>query len=119
MTGPELEGCPVEGALRILAGKWRLLVLFRLGEGPQRFNALQRAMSPVTQKVLTTTLRALEADGLIWRRSANTIPPEVTYGLTERGAALAPVFDALGRWRLGGAERPPGAPTRLGARLGA
>lgn len=106
MTVPVLENCPVEDALRILTGKWRLMVLFRLGEGPQRFNALQRALTPVTQKVLTATLRGLEADGLVWRRSANTIPPEVTYGLTDRGADLAPVFDALGRWRLGGSERP-------------
>ena len=113
MTVPALENCPVEDALRILTGKWRLLVLFRLGEEPQRFNALQRALSPVTQKVLTAALRRLEADGLVWRKSANTIPPEVSYGLTERGADLAPVFDALGRWRLGGAERPTGERTGL------
>lgn len=105
--------CPVEDALRLLTGKWRLLVLFRLGEGPQRFNALQRALSPVTQKVLTATLRGLEGDGLIWRKSANTIPPEVTYGLTERGMALAPVFLELGRWRLGGTGQVPPVPTGI------
>ncbi|GGA49524.1 winged helix-turn-helix transcriptional regulator [Pelagibacterium lentulum] len=105
MTTPAYQDCPVEDALRILTGKWRLLVLFRLCKGPQRFNALQRSLSPVTQKVLTITLRKLEADGLIWRKSANTIPPEVTYGLTEHGAALEPVLDALGRWRMGEADR--------------
>lgn len=93
--------CPVEDAVRLLTGKWRLMVLFRLGEGPQRFGALQRAVGPVTQKVLTATLRGLEADGLVWRRSENTVPPHVTYGLAAEGAALAPVFDALARWRLG------------------
>ncbi|MEX2479732.1 MAG: helix-turn-helix domain-containing protein [Gammaproteobacteria bacterium] len=113
---PGLQGCPVEDALRILSGKWRLLVLFRLGEGPQRFNALQRLLAPVTQKVLTTTLRGLEAEGLIWRKSANTIPPQVTYGLSARGAALAPVFDALGRWRLDGAVQPEGVPEAWGRR---
>lgn len=96
--------CPVEDALRLLTGKWRLLVLFRLGQGPQRFTALQRALAPVTQKVLTTTLRGLEDDALIWRKSANTIPPEVTYGLTDRGSALAPVFQALGQWRMAGTD---------------
>jgi DNA-binding HxlR family transcriptional regulator len=94
------DNCPVEEALRLLTGKWRMLVLFRLREGPQRFNALQRSLAPVTQKVLTQTLRALEADGLIWRRSEGTVPPEVHYGLTAEAEALAPVFGALAEWRL-------------------
>ncbi len=94
-------GCPVEDALRLLTGKWRLLAIFRLLDGPQRFNALQRALAPVTQKVLTATLRGLESDGLVWRRVEATVPPQVTYGLTDRALALAPVFDALARWRLG------------------
>lgn len=79
----------------------------RLGDGPRRFGALRRAVGPVAQKVLTATLRGLEADGLDWRRSENTVPPHDTYGLTPEGAALAPVFDALARWRLD--ERVPPA----------
>ncbi|MGR3467324.1 MAG: winged helix-turn-helix transcriptional regulator [Shimia sp.] len=90
--------CPVEGTLRILTGKWPLFVLFHLAPGPLRFNALQRALAPITQKVLTTTLRRLEEDRLIWRRSEGTVPPRVTYGLTEAGAALAPVWAAMGDW---------------------
>jgi len=100
MSQPNRPACPVEDAIALLTGKWRLMILFRLGEGPQRFNALQRALSPVTQKVLTANLRRLETDGLIWRKSANTIPPEVSYGLADRGAALAPVFAELAKWRL-------------------
>jgi DNA-binding HxlR family transcriptional regulator len=99
-SAPSPIDCPVEAALRLLSGKWRLLVLFRLADGPQRFNALQRALAPVTQKVLTATLRGLEDDGLVWRRSEQSVPPHVTYGLTAKGAALAPVFDALASWRL-------------------
>lgn len=106
----DLQGCPVEAALSLLTGKWRLLAIFRLGRGPMRFNALQRALAPVTQKVLTSTLRGLEADGLVWRRVEATIPPNVTYGLTERGAALAPVFDALAVWRMGDAAVGRGRP---------
>lgn len=94
------DGCPVEDALRLLSGKWRLLVIFRLLDDPLRFNALQRSLAPVTQKVLTATLRGLEADGLVWRQVEGTVPPHVTYGLTERALALAPVFDALADWRL-------------------
>jgi DNA-binding HxlR family transcriptional regulator len=108
-------GCPVEDALRLLSGKWRLLVLFRLQGGPLRFNALQRSLAPVTQKVLTAALRGLESDGLVWRQVEATVPPHVTYGLTDRARALAPVFDALAAWRL---AAPPGdaqAPARLGA----
>lgn len=94
------DGCPVEDALRLLSGKWRLLVLFRLLDAPMRFNALQRSLAPVTQKVLTAALRGLQADGLVWRQVEATVPPHVTYGLTERALALAPVFDALASWRL-------------------
>jgi DNA-binding HxlR family transcriptional regulator len=95
-----LEECPVDAALRKLTGKWRLLVLFRLSEGPQRFNTLQRKMAPITQKVLTTTLRNLETDGLVWRKSEDSVPPHVTYGLTQRGTDLAPVFKSLAQWQL-------------------
>ncbi len=79
------ENCPVEATLRLIGGKWRMFVLFRLGEGPMRFNALQRSLAPVTQRVLTATLRGLEDDGLVWRTVHETVPPHVEYGLTDRG----------------------------------
>jgi DNA-binding HxlR family transcriptional regulator len=97
------DNCPVEQTLMLLSGKWRLMILFRLGAGDMRFNALARSLKPVSLKVLAETLRALEADGLIWRRVDGVIPPAVTYGLTPRGAALGPVFRAMADWRLGGA----------------
>jgi len=100
------ENCPVEEGVRLLTGKWRMLVLFRLEGGPMRFNALQRSLAPVTQKVLTATLRGLEADGLVWRRSAGSVPPSVEYGLTDEARSLAPVFVALAEWRLGQRARP-------------
>lgn len=96
-----LPACPVEEALGLLQGKWRLLVLFRLQDGPLRFAALRRALPPVTQKVLTATLRGLERDGLLWRRVEGTVPPRVTYGLSPEAEALSPVFEALARWRMG------------------
>lgn len=90
-----------------------MLVLFRLAQGPERFAALRRALPtgggrPITHKVLTQTLRGLEADGLIWRDVAHTVPPQVTYGLTDVGRDLAPVFAALAAWRSG--EVPKGPP---------
>jgi DNA-binding HxlR family transcriptional regulator len=98
--------CPVERTLALITGKWRLMVLFRLGAGPVRFNALCRALAPVKPRVLTEALRGLEADGLVWRRVEAVVPPHVTYGLTERGAALAPVFAAMAAW---GADQMQGA----------
>lgn len=92
------ETCPVERTLTLLGGKWRLMILFRLGQGPMRFNALVRSLAPVSQRVLAETLRGLEADGLIWRRAHATVPPHVEYGLTDRGTALGPVFAAMAAW---------------------
>jgi DNA-binding HxlR family transcriptional regulator len=95
----EPADCPVERTLRLLDGRWRLMVLFRLGgRGPTRWGALRRSLSPITPRVLTATLRQLEADGLIWRETEATIPPIVTYGLTDKGAALSPVFEAMAAW---------------------
>lgn len=94
----DVADCPVERTLRLLSGRWRLLVLFRLGAGDMRWAALRRSLAPVTPRVLTATLRGLEADGLVWRRAEGTVPPVVTYGLTARGEALSPVFDAMARW---------------------
>lgn len=92
--------------MRLLSGKSRLLVLFTLLKGPKRFGELQKSLAPVTQKVLTAALRGLEADGLVWRRVEAVVPAHVTYGLTDRASALAPVFDALARWRLAAAGDP-------------
>jgi DNA-binding HxlR family transcriptional regulator len=94
------ENCPVEATLRLIGGKWRMVVLFRLGDGPMRFNALQRSLAPVTQRVLTATLRGLEDDGLVWREVRETVPPHVEYGLTARGRALGPVWAEMARWQL-------------------
>ncbi|MGR3541344.1 MAG: winged helix-turn-helix transcriptional regulator [Hasllibacter sp.] len=95
---PDPDDCPVRRTVDLLSGRWRLLVLFHLGGEDMRWGALRRALAPITPRVLTATLRGLEADGLVWRRQAATVPPEVAYGLTDRGKALAPVFDAMAAW---------------------
>ena len=99
--------CPVERTLRLLAGRWRLMVLFRLGQGEARFNALQRGLAPISPRVLAATLRGLEADGLVWRAVRGAVPPHVAYGLTPRGAALAPVFEAMADWGSAEADGGP------------
>lgn len=82
-------GCPVEHVLRLLSGRWTLYILWRLeDQGPQRFNALLKLIPGVSQKVLTERLRALEIAGIIARDYKPTVPPQVTYSLTQRGADL-------------------------------
>lgn len=74
------------------------IVLKHLGEGPQRSGALTRAIPGVTRKVLTETLRALEADGIVQREVVATNPPAVTYALTTRGGDLLAVLAAVTAW---------------------
>ena len=93
--------CPIRNVLARISGKWSLLVLYTLdrnGMSPMRFNQLRRAIPDISQKVLTTTLRTLETDGLICRKVFAEVPPRVEYSLTERALALIPLVDSLINW---------------------
>ena len=92
------DGCPVEAALELIAGKWKGVVLYHLREGTLRYNQLQRAVGDITQRMLTKQLRELEADGLVHRKVHPVIPPRVEYSLTEKGRTLEPVLLALRNW---------------------
>ena len=92
--------CPIRNVLARISGKWSLLVLYALdrnGLSPMRFNQL-RAIPDISQKVLTTTLRTLETDGLICRKVFAEVPPRVEYSLTERALTLIPLVDSLINW---------------------
>lgn len=78
--------------------KWTILVVRRLGESPQRFNALRRDIGKISQKMLSTTLRNLERDGLVSRTVTPTTPPQVEYALTELGHSLLVPVGALAQW---------------------
>lgn len=93
--------CPIRNVLARISGKWSLLVLYALdrnGLSPMRFNQLRRAIPDILQKVLTTTLRTLETDGLICRKVFAEVPPRVEYSLTERALTLIPLIDSLINW---------------------
>ena len=93
--------CPIRHVLARISGKWSLLVLYTLdrnGMSPMRFNQLRRAIPDISQKVLTTTLRTLETDGLICRKVFAEVPPRVEYSLTERALTLIPLIDSLINW---------------------
>lgn len=90
--------CPIEGAMVLLSGRWRALILYYLSKGSMRFNALRRANAGISQQMLTRELRALEDAGVISRTAFPEVPPRVEYALTEAGERLMPVIDALGAW---------------------
>ncbi len=90
--------CKAELALRVIQGRWKLLVLRELMEGIQRFSTLQRALPGVSQKVLTAQLRELVADGVLQRTVYAEVPPRVEYGLTALGRELIPVLEGLHAW---------------------
>jgi DNA-binding HxlR family transcriptional regulator len=86
-------------ALKVLEGKWKLVIMFHLFGGKLlRFSELERAIPAITQKMLIQQLRQMEFDGVVRRILHHQIPPKVEYGLTEWGQALCPVLDALLKW---------------------
>jgi DNA-binding HxlR family transcriptional regulator len=95
----DVPGCPVEVTLDLIDGRWKGVVLFHLLDaGCLRFNALQRRLPGITQRLLTKQLRELEEAGLVSRKVYAEVPPRVEYRVTEEGESLRPIFDALARW---------------------
>ena len=89
----------VEDALKILEGRWKLVILFHLFGGKVlRFSDLERAIPAISQKMLIQQLRQMEADGIVRRIVHHQVPPKVEYGLTNWGQALCPALDALLKW---------------------
>lgn len=91
--------CPVSKTLELLGSKWRLAVIYELCKKPNyRFGELRKALSPITNTMLTTTLRDLETMDIVNRVQFNEIPPHVEYSLTEKGEAFFPIFFEIAKW---------------------
>ena len=91
--------CPVRNVLSRVGDKWSMLILFTLESHPTiRFKELQRNIPDISQKILTATLKTLEADGLIKREVFPEVPPRVEYSLTAKGLSLLPLIDNLLTW---------------------
>lgn len=90
--------CKAELALRVIQGRWKVLILRELIDGVRRFSELQRSLTGVSQKVLTAQLRELEADGVVTRTIYPQVPPRVDYALTTLGRELIPVLEQLHAW---------------------
>ena len=105
----------VEDALKVLEGRWKLVILFHLFGGKVlRFSDLGRAIPAISQKMLIQQLRQMERDGIVRRFIHHQVPPKVEYSLTNWGQALCPALDALLKWaalrEVNVAAASPGVP---------
>jgi DNA-binding HxlR family transcriptional regulator len=92
--------CPAESTLKILGGRWKLMLLRELCSGLSRFGELKRKLKGISEKVLAQHLRELERDGIIQRKVYAEVPPKVEYALTPSGKTLKPILDAMHEWGL-------------------
>ncbi len=94
-----IEICPVRNVVARFGNKWALLVILVLSENdPIRFNDLGRKIPDISSRVLSSTLRTLEADGLVSREYFQEVPPRVEYSLTDTGRSLVPIIVQLTEW---------------------
>lgn len=104
------RGCPktalsIRDALEALEGRWKLLILFALSNGPLRFRQLSVEVNGITDKTLSKELKNLEMNQLIRRQVYDTFPPTVEYSITEHGASLEKVLEELHFWGLSHREK--------------
>lgn len=90
----------IRDALEAVEGRWKLLILFSLSEGPKRFKQIAREVSGITDKTLSKELKSLEANKLINRDVYDTFPPTVEYSITQHGLSLEKVLDELHYWGM-------------------
>ena len=97
----ENGNCPVTPVVQMLQGKWKLQIIYELCiQAPLRFGALKKVLKPITNTMLASALKELEADGLVHRKQFSEIPPRVEYSLTEKGTDLLPIFYAISQWGM-------------------
>ncbi|MDO4536324.1 MAG: helix-turn-helix domain-containing protein [Clostridium perfringens] len=94
----DLPACPVEVTLKLMGDRWKILIIRDLLDGTKRFGELKKSVGNITQKVLTSNLRAMEESGLLTRKVYAEVPPRVEYTLTETGYSLSPILDAMLQW---------------------
>ena len=94
----ELPICPVATTVQLIGSKWKLLIIRNLLDLPWRFKELQKSLTGISQKVLTDSLRSMEADGIIQRTVYPEVPPRVEYALSPLGETLRPILDSMGQF---------------------
>ncbi len=101
LTKAELPECPVAITVQMIGSKWKLLILRNLLQRPWRFNELRKSLGGISQKVLTDSLRSMEADGIITRTVYPEVPPHVEYSLNELGESMRPIIKSMEEWGIG------------------
>ena len=92
------HGCPVQAAINVLSGKWKVQILRHLTFGQGRFAELRKKLRGISEKVLTDRIRQLETDGVVQRHVSQTVPPAVAYSLDGEGQKLVPLMESLCNW---------------------
>lgn len=87
--------CPVAEGLKIIGGKWRLQIIFQIGNQKRRFGELKRLIPLISEKMLIQELKNLAAAGILYRKAYKEIPPRVEYSLTEYGMKVLPIIDQI------------------------
>lgn len=100
VTEQQRQGCPVTGVLRRVGDKWSPVIIRLLAEHAYGFNELDRAIEGISRRMLTRTLRLLEAEGYVQRTTLGGRPARVEYSLTDRGVSLREQLLTLGQWAL-------------------
>ena len=96
---PCQENCPLASALAIIGGKWKIPIICSLyNDGPTRYNNLKRKIIGVTNTMLASSLKELEADGIVLRTQYNEMPLRVEYELTKSGNSIIPILEKLAAW---------------------
>ena len=100
LTKEEMPACPVATTVALIGSKWKLLIMRNLLARPWRFNELKKDLEGISQKVLTDSLRSMEADGIITRTVYPEVPPRVEYALSELGESMRPIIKSMETWGL-------------------
>ena len=90
--------CSVYDVMNIIGGKWKIDIIYHLGERTLRFGELKKSLIPITQQMLSKQLKELENDDIVKRKVYSVIPPKVEYSLTETGQSLNPVIQSILKW---------------------
>ena len=91
-------GCPVKGTTRVVAGKWKVGIIWHLSFGTKRFAEIRDLLPGISEKMLTAQLRQLEKDGVLRRLVTPSVPPRVDYELTPAGWELIPIMESMCDW---------------------
>ena len=92
------KSCPVTRCMKVIGGKWKIIILYAVQNGANRFGILQKTIPDISKQMLTTQLRELEKDKIISRTIFPEIPPRVEYGITPLGKTLFPIIEAMDKW---------------------